>query len=191
MAQKGQPFEREVCKLLSHWYSYGKDDDLFWRTAGSGGRGTVRGRKGKKTRSACGDIYATDEVGKSLTELITFEIKRGYSRDTLWDLLDSPKNGAGQRYSAWMDQAVESAANAGTPYWMIIHKRDKRRIVAVMPYQLFHQLGMLGAEFNGTMGITFFCKGWHLACIRLERFLQCVEPAEIKTLLRRFRNATH
>ena len=35
---KGSPFERELCVKLSDWWTGQIDSDIFWRTAGSGGR---------------------------------------------------------------------------------------------------------------------------------------------------------
>ena len=40
--EKGSSFERLVCKRMSMWLSKGERDDLFWRSAMSGGRATVQ-----------------------------------------------------------------------------------------------------------------------------------------------------
>lgn len=69
--QKGSAFEREVCKALSLWVSHGKDKDLFWRSAMSGGRAT---RAGGSVRQA-GDICAVAPEGHSLTNSYYFELK--------------------------------------------------------------------------------------------------------------------
>lgn len=77
---KGSPFEREICLLLTKWWLRDDDpeDTIFWRTAGSGGRATVRGKRGRRTsKQHCGDIAALDDQGRALTDLITFELKRG------------------------------------------------------------------------------------------------------------------
>ena len=42
-AYKGSEFEREMCKCLSLWWTDSKRDDVFWRSAQSGGR-APRGR---------------------------------------------------------------------------------------------------------------------------------------------------
>jgi len=54
---KGAAFERDICRRLSLWYTNGKQDDVFWRSAISGGRATTSGRttyfyhsKGKRPR---------------------------------------------------------------------------------------------------------------------------------------------
>jgi len=38
---KGASFERDICRRLSLWVSAGKQEDVFWRSAMSGGRSTV------------------------------------------------------------------------------------------------------------------------------------------------------
>lgn len=63
--QKGASFERWVCRELSKWLTNGKREDLFWRSAMSGGRSTIYARRGEELRAAAqaGDISGVDEVG--------------------------------------------------------------------------------------------------------------------------------
>ncbi len=72
--QKGSSFERTVCKLLSRWISNGERDDLYWRSAMSGGRATVAKKKGIDVRQA-GDITAVAPEGHVLTDLFYIECK--------------------------------------------------------------------------------------------------------------------
>lgn len=74
--QKGASFEREICGALSQWVSGGARDDLFWRSAMSGGRATVGTRKGMKLEAHAGDITATHEDGHALTNTWYVECKR-------------------------------------------------------------------------------------------------------------------
>lgn len=69
--QKGSSFEREVCKQLSLWVTHGKNVDVFWRSAMSGGRATV---KAGLVRQA-GDITAVAPEGHILTDHLYFECK--------------------------------------------------------------------------------------------------------------------
>ena len=55
---KGSAFERKVCVDLSHWISGNFRDDLFWRSAMSGGRATVGKKQGINRRTQMGDITA-------------------------------------------------------------------------------------------------------------------------------------
>lgn len=139
---KGGAYEREVCKLLSLWWSRGKADDLFWRSSNSGGRATVRAKKGKRTAGHAGDITATSPAGRKLIERITFEVKRGYNtRANLHALFDlRPRNDATQMYEEWINQARRAAGKADSPYWCIIHRRDGRQATMTMPYDLWKRV---------------------------------------------------
>lgn len=129
---KGSAFEREFCKKLSLWWSYGDDDSLFWRTSNSGGRASVRGRNKKKTRGHYGDICSTDSDSAPFTQVFTVELKRGYSRSTFADLLDKPKQAAKQMYEQWIEQAATARNMAGTPHWLLVVRRDRREPLLIM-----------------------------------------------------------
>lgn len=61
---KGSAFERWVCKRLSKWVTHNKREDVFWRSAMSGGRSTVARAKGIEVRQA-GDITAVAPEGNN------------------------------------------------------------------------------------------------------------------------------
>ncbi len=73
-AGKGQSFERKICKALSRWVTGGRHEDVFWRTAISGGRATVQARRGVRVRQS-GDICAVAPEGLALTNKYYFELK--------------------------------------------------------------------------------------------------------------------
>lgn len=72
--QKGSAFERDVCKKLSEWITYGKRTDVFWRTAMSGGRATVASKRGIDVRQA-GDICAVAPEGFGFADRYYVECK--------------------------------------------------------------------------------------------------------------------
>jgi len=72
---KGGAFERRVCKSLSLWVSGGEREDLFWRSAMSGGRATQKLKKGKKLLAQTGDISAIDPMGDALIKSYYIECK--------------------------------------------------------------------------------------------------------------------
>jgi len=76
---KGGDYEREVCKQFSLWWSDGKRDDIFWRTAGSGGRATIRAKSKIATANSSGDMCYLDDIGKPFIDYFLPEIKRGYT----------------------------------------------------------------------------------------------------------------
>lgn len=132
---KGASWEREFSKLLSLWWSDGTNDDWFWRSAMSGGRATVRARKGQKTANAAGDICAQTPEAQKLANVITWELKCGYPLVTVSDLLDK-KSGKG--FLEFVQQAEESASLAGTAYWGLVIKRDRREPLVFVNYWYAH-----------------------------------------------------
>ncbi len=89
---KGSQFEREVCKKLSNWISYDLRDDLFWRSAMSGGRATVGMKKGIVRSNQAGDITSIDPLGQKLIDTFVIECKF-YKNIQLHSLLfGTPKN---------------------------------------------------------------------------------------------------
>ena len=137
-SSKGSAFERLICTELSLWWTDGERDDVFWRTSISGGRATTRGKKGKQTTGQHGDVAATDPIGKPLIDLITIEIKRGYSKSSIQDLIDRSDKSAQQEYEKWIDKAITSSEAAGSDFWMIITRRDQRKAIVLMPQDLFY-----------------------------------------------------
>lgn len=75
--QKGSAFERLVCKRLSLWITQGQQEDVFWRSAMSGGRATnMRARRHwVHGGHATGDICAVGEVGHEFTDTWFIELK--------------------------------------------------------------------------------------------------------------------
>lgn len=134
---KGGTFEREMCVKLSLWWSGGKDDAIFWRSANSGGRATVRRQKGKDTFGNYGDIRADDPDGQHLLRFATLEFKRGYSRCTLSDLVDRHDYEKCKGLEAFLVQAMEAAESARSFSWMLIHRRDKKQAVVYFPSKVF------------------------------------------------------
>jgi hypothetical protein len=88
---KGASFERLICSRLSLWVSGYTREDLFWRSAMSGGRATLHSRRklyGKKSderkqaHNQEGDITAIDPLGSILTKHFVIECKF-YAADKL------------------------------------------------------------------------------------------------------------
>lgn len=158
MANKGSPFERQICDLLSQWWTGDSDNRVFWRSATSGGAATVRSRKGKQTTGHHGDITSSDPDALKLLSLVSIELKRGYSRASLLDLIDfsmkkmkSKRPPKPMQYELFLDQAMTSAERAGVPYWLLIHRKDSKDAIVIGPASLFDNLVQVGAKFTGPM----------------------------------------
>jgi len=182
---KGSNYERTICKTLSNWWTKDRDDGIFWRTSNSGGRATVRGRKGKKTTGQAGDICAIDPVGKPFVDRITLEVKRGYPAASLHALLDKPAKAKPQIYETWIAQAKASQKEAGTPFWGIIHQRDRRETIMTIPGILWYGLSTIEGPFieysfstdtddMPSNIIVSFPFAAFLKCITPETLVECV-----------------
>ncbi len=169
-SKKGYSFERYVAKTLSLWWTNGKNDSVFWRTSGSGARATMRGKTGKKTKNAYGDISAVDPIGQPLIDLLTIEIKRGYSGHTFADLLDKPDDAAVQLYEKWFQQAEEAHAQAGSFSWILITKRDRREPLVFMPHRLSVEVPWREPVFFGRFNTP------EVIVSRLDEFLDILDP---------------
>lgn len=134
---KGGAYEREICRVLSLWLSGGVDDDLFWRSAGSGSRATNRRKKNKSTKGHGGDIAPTCAEGQVLTDLVAIEVKRGYKTSNVHDLLDKREASAAGIFEKWVEQAYLSQQATGAYSWWLITRRDRREAMITMPTDFF------------------------------------------------------
>jgi len=72
---KGSAFERLVCKRLSMWLTRGERDDLFWRSAMSGGRATLQLRDDILNPAQSGDLTAISQESYAFAERSFIECK--------------------------------------------------------------------------------------------------------------------
>lgn len=133
---KGSSFERLICTTLSLWWTKGSTDgpceDIFWRTSGSGARATTRAKKGKRTNHAHGDVTFIDPCGKPLIDVFCIEIKRGYGKFSITDLIDGGFK-AEKGYEEWIRKLQDKCDLLGTPYWLLIHRKDNRQAMVYFP----------------------------------------------------------
>ncbi len=137
---KGSSFERDVCKLLSRWWSHNKRDDIFWRTSGSGARATKR--KGKKTFGQYGDVQAIDPVGQPLIDMICFELKKGYCNQTFANLIEKSQHpkATSQGFDSFVLQTMKNYGGSSSKYWAIITKRSLRDTLITIPFCFYQKL---------------------------------------------------
>lgn len=184
--EKGSSFERSICHTISMWWSKGEYEDGFWRTASSGGRATIRGRKGKSTTNHHGDICATREEAIPFLSLVTLELKRGFSSSSIMDLLDKPKESILQTHEKWFVQAMQSHKLAGSFSWMVIAKRDKRKPLVFLPSDLTYKFHALEQEIEPDLNIRTRIKDEEhddFLCVdvmTLDHFLERVSPDAIR-----------
>lgn len=116
---KGAAFERVVCKRLSLWLTQGKEEDVFWRSAMSGGRATRLVKKGKRGGNAAGDICATGEAGHQLTDYFFIECKFYANLDLIPFLL---QRSTGKLQKFWDQACLQAKSHSRSP--MLIAKQN-------------------------------------------------------------------
>lgn len=148
-SRKGSPLERETSEELSLWFSEGKDRDIFWRTQGSGGRATSRGKnkQSAKLSNQYGDITYQKDVGKPFIDFFLIECKRGYSKSiSVLELLDSKKSD--KKLLSFWEKALLECSEAGRSFPILIFRRDYKKKMIVVPFKLFSRLEDFCGEYS-------------------------------------------
>lgn len=180
-SNKGSSFEREICKDLSLWWTDGERDDVFWRTAGSGGRATNRARTGKTTAGAEGDLTATDPIGASLLAVCCFELKRGYNKTNPLDVIERKDNSKPCLLEDFWKQASTSAEQSGALYPVVILKRDQKRTSIMFSRRMLMDI----ADYLGpdrTPKITVRINNETVFIMRFEDWLNYMSPHGIRVM---------
>lgn len=187
---KGSQYEREICVRLSAWWMEDEDcDDAFWRSHSSGARATVRHRKGKKTIGQDSDVCATRKEAIALLKLMTIEIKRGHNKVVPSDIIDKPRSAKPSAFENHLRQAIESSEKAKTPFWMLIHKRDRRIEMVYIPMKLFDAIINHNNAEQPKTKIRMFAKvrgvGWvSFIGVHLQEFFDFAQPKVLQQILK-------
>jgi len=120
---KGASFERKICKQLSLYYSGGRRDDLFWRSAISGGRASLQ-RHGLGRRNQAGDITAIG--GHDFLSNVFVECKSYKDLNLVGFLLF----GTGKLQKFW-DTALKQARASGKRYTLLIAKENMLPVIVI------------------------------------------------------------
>lgn len=107
--QKGGSYEREIAKKLSLWVTNSASDDIFWRSAMSGGRGTLG-----KSKNAVGDICAIDPRGAKICRELFFECKHLKEAS-----LDNAIRGTGPIYDFWKTAVAQAKSHQRFPVLLV------------------------------------------------------------------------
>jgi len=178
----GNEHEREVCYLLSKWFSYRKDDGLFWRSDTSGGRATSKSKKGIIEPDLFGDITHRKPEGRPLIKLILLEAKKGYTHDTNpLEFFENTKT-TNLLYIHWT-QAERDREIAGRKYSWLIFGRKRKRILLMFDYQFFCDCEPENGEYEGQrLRILDERRGLSLVIVDFKKFLEYLDPMTIHSL---------
>lgn len=125
---KGTRFEREVCKALSLWISQGTREDVFWRSAMSGGRATVRAKMGIQLRAQAGDISPISALGEVLLDRFVLECKAYKDLDVLQGIVKDN----GILHGFWKTHRLLGTAFSRIP--MLIARQNMMPTFCLMPH---------------------------------------------------------
>jgi hypothetical protein len=107
---KGSKNERAMCKMLSLWWTDGKEEDVFCRT-----------NEGSSSLEEIGDMKARKAIGFPLTDAFCFEFKH-YKDVNLFDLLDDSME---KTFLKWWNQVNDNAFTAKKRPFLLF-KRNRR-----------------------------------------------------------------
>jgi len=172
---KGGAFERNVAKRLSLWYTHNERDDVFFRSASSGGRATQRFKKGQQTANSAGDLSYIDSVGEPFLKCVAVELKAGYKTATLSKLFSAKQ----AELLGFFNQASASATQAGVNGWMVVHKIDFQPEMVYMNMGLFNRYFHISTQPKLTdimqfpIPVIFIVLGnsQPVACLKFDDFL--------------------
>ena len=175
-SSKGSQFERTFAKKLSLWWTDNERDDVFWRSSNSGGRATVRRQAGTTTFMQAGDIAAIDPIGLPLLEVITLELKRGYSKTTVAEAFDKLPSHKDTLWEQFVTQAIQSHKDNGSFAWMLVTARDRRCPLVWFPGRLGVAMRNVGipkpmVEYRHHIGL--------ICGMTLEQWFDQVTPQDI------------
>lgn len=161
--QKGASFEREVCVMLSKWISNDLQEDIFWRSAMSGGRSTVAFKRGKHLASQAGDISCIHPLGTKFIEHFTPECKF-YAKLDYEGLL----TGKGKLLDFWIE--INEQAGRYNKHPFLVCRQNR-----MTPHVVLDKNGLLelGLTDNQTLLIS---KLYDLYILDAARFIKICKP---------------
>ena len=180
---KGSQFEREICRLLSKWWTSSARDDIFYRTGASGGRATSRAVKGASTANSAGDVGYLDADGEPLLKAFTFELKKGYPAVSIVRLIDNPLAVKSDNLAGWFAQAEAESKLASSLSWVVIHSSPRKPTLIYLPAIAHLKLMELSSEPSRGAYATIRAPGLAgdraVAVTTLENFLRVATRASI------------
>ncbi len=160
--QKGSAFERRLAKDLSLWVSNGEREDIFWRSAMSGGRSTVGRKKGQNLTAQSGDISSIDPLGHPFINKFYVESKH-YKKLRLEQLIF----GSGELFNFWETTRKEAKFYKKIPF--LVAKQNHLPTIICTNRLGIH---MLTAKSLVTLKLPKY--GIHI--IILDEFLRTASP---------------
>jgi hypothetical protein len=161
--QKGAQFEREVCVRLSKWLSKNTQEDVFWRSAMSGGRATVAAKRGKRLSNQVGDISCIHPIGNKF--ISTFAIECKYYADLDFKGLIT---GKGKLLEFWEEIANQAISHKKYPF--LVARQNRMPTLVCLSYNGMNHLNI------GPSQTILISRPWDLYILKFDRFVQVCVP---------------
>ena len=174
---KGGAFERSISKKISLWWTDGERDDIFWRTAGSGGRATVRRKQGKATANAEGDICAIDPIGQPLIDLVAIELKKGYNSWNIKSLLDT--NQKEPQLLQFISQCEREREGKGCKGWWLITGQDRRKVLLFFNHAFWRRAKKKCGKMNFLDRIVIYSGDIAVHCVVFDDFIENIKKTDL------------
>jgi hypothetical protein len=182
-AKKGGGFERDFCKFFSKWWSEGERDDIFWRSSQSGGRATIRKRKGLETAGSVGDMCALDESGLLFVDNVLCEMKRGYNGMDVYDIIDF-RGKKPNLLDQWLENLEQQKRNHGKKTFWLVLRRDRRQISIIMPTLFLSKLEAWNGRYKNVLfSYSKRTLNRSYAIMNGEEFFEWLNPQSLSQLI--------
>lgn len=174
---KGGTYERDCAKKLSYWFSRGEDNNIFYRTGGSGNRGKLN----TGVYNQYGDIMAVKEEGHSLMQNCVFECKKGYGKgNDKWDILVLIEGSVKSQFSEFLNEvyldSYKQLQETGVDAWpVLIARRSGRKDIIAVPERMFRSLTEV-YDLCSYVKVSVQGVPEDTVVMNLDYFFQVVEP---------------
>jgi len=174
---KGSGYERDIAKKLSLWWSEGKSDCCIWRSASSGSVATQRAKQDKESKNFYGDLSPTDELAQDLFSYFVAELKRGYNKSNLLDVIDSDNEC--EFLKLWNQVIRDSILANRNP--LLILKRDRKHDVIFLLKMDFNKF-IEWCGYPSTKTISIHLENCDIIGLQLDSFLNWISPSIIRRM---------
>jgi hypothetical protein len=180
--RKGSGWERDLSRQLSHWWTHGKDENVFWRSVGSGG--FFKTKKDIGLQGQSGDIVALKPEGEPFINAVSIEAKFYKSENSLlFEVLGEKRTQVLQ----WWQQCEDDALDARKIPILIV-KFNRQSPFMMIPDYLYRRIeeryGALARKTKMMIDIRFDGSVFNkVHIIKFEEFLTWCHPNFFKERL--------
>lgn len=156
---KGGAFERLICKRMSEWWG---DKDAFWRSPGSGARGTV-----SKAKPFYGDMSSPSSTGNGFISQVVVEMKKGYGSG--WCPFDFIEGGP-KTFTDFLTQVNRDRTESGRPHFWLIFQKPRKQICLCADSEFFKKY--YKKELNSMSYMKVKTETYNMIIVNLDEFFE-------------------